>query len=286
MTTAIVNYSNYLFKQDGINHYLKMVSKIKMLTAEEESALAFEVVNNKSKEAANKLLISHLPLVVKLAYGYKGYGLPIADLISEGNIGLIQAITKFNPQKGFRLSTYAMFWIKAYITNYILDSWSLVKQGSVLGRKKLFFSLSKIKNKLGITALNNENIKQISQQTNVSENDVVVVNNMLTSRDVSFNAPVSYNAENSTTLEDVLPDNTHNPEEIYSHNQNTQIAKQQVQTLLSNLSKRESYILINRFAIEKPLSLDALSKKLNISRERVRQIEKAALKKSKLILQK
>ena len=268
--------------ESSIQAYLVQVSKIKILSHEQEKELTLEVYENKSSEAAQKLMISHLPLVVKLAFSYKGYGLQLSDLISEGNIGLMKAITKFDPRKGFRLSTYAIWWIKAYITSFVLDSWSLVKQGTALSRKKLFFSLSKIKMALGLDKnLDSEGITSISKIANVSEQDVININNMITSRDISLNTPLNSTNSDGTMLEDIIESDTDNPEEIYSTKQEKEMNVQLVNSALSVLNEREQYILNKRYINNESVSLESIGKELNLSRERVRQIEKRALQKAK-----
>jgi RNA polymerase sigma-32 factor len=290
MSKQIVTYNNkksLVLADTEIKRYLKSISNTQMLSAEEEYNLAIDLYKNKNKLAAEKLLISHLPLVVKIAYSYKNYGLPVADLISEGNIGLMRAITKFDPTKGFRLSTYAMWWIRAYMSSFVLDSWSLVKSGTLLGRKKLFFSLNKIKQSLGITNnnLTEENINSIAQISKTSKQDVIDINNMVVSKDISLNAKLGFSDDSDNTLEDVLQDSSHNPEEELQEKQQQNYIMVMIKEVLSALSDKEKFILINRYTVEKPLSLEAIGKELGISRERVRQIEQKALIKARSHLQ-
>lgn len=273
---ALINNSG------DLSLYYKDLSKIVMLTPEEEYSLALSVKNERNIPAAQKLIVSYLPLVVKIAYSYKGYGLPMADMISEGNIGLIRAVAKFDPEKGFRLSTYARHWIKAYITDYILNSWSLVKAGTLSGRKKLFFSLNKIKNVLKLDSnnnLTNKDIKAISDYAGVSQNDVIEINNMVSKRDYYLQAPMQ--TDSSMTFEDNIESLSNDPETEIAIKQEQNYTKEKISEALQLLSEREQTILKKRYLDENTMSLEKLGSLLNISRERVRQIEVAALKKVK-----
>lgn len=270
-------------KDSLLSSYLSKVSKIKMLTEQEEASLALKWKEEANQQAAQLLMVSHLPLVVKIAYGYKNYGQPVLDLISEGNIGLMKAIYKFDPYKGFRLATYAMWWIKAYITEYILNSWSLVKSGSIAGRKKLFFSLRRLKQKLGIhtNAISEDNVNQISTMLNVSKEDVKYVNAMLENKDLSLETPI-YNSEGSSAVyADILPDLKYNPEELVSIKEETSNTKIVANKAIQVLNSRERFIIEQRFLTDNPRSLSDIGKELNLSRERVRQIEQKALQKAK-----
>lgn len=271
--------------ENQLSAYLNKVSKIKMLSAEEEYDLAVKWKEEANNQAAQLLMISYLPLVVKIAYSYKNYGQSIPDLISEGNLGLMRAIYKFNPYKGFRLATYAMWWIKAYISEYILNSWSIVKSGSALGRKKLFFSLRKMKQKLGITtkSMSDEQITNVSTVLNTSKEDVIALNNMLEQKDVSLEAPL-VNTDGYSTYGDILPDCALNPEEVISSQEETQFSQTSTVKVLKNLNPRERFIIEQRFLIENPRTLNDIGVELNLSRERVRQIEQKALKKAKTYL--
>ncbi len=275
-----------LFQDTELQRYLNNISSIKMLTLEEENQLSLDVYNNKNKESAQKLIVSHLPLVVKIAYSYKGYGLPLLDIISEGNIGLIRAVAKFNPLKGNRLSTYAIFWIKAYISDYILNSWSLVKMGTISARKKLFFSLNKIKNKLGITNnnLTNSNIQEIAQASNVSKKDVIDINSMLTTRDLYLQSSIYKDQDDSITFEDTIENFDDNPEEIYQNKQSKDYINKMIKSAFEILDDREKAILLRRYVNQKAESLESIGESLKLSRERVRQIEKIALAKAKKFL--
>lgn len=274
-------------KDTVLSSYLSKVSKIKMLTEEEEKNLSLKWKEESNQQAAQLLMVSHLPLVVKIAYGYKNYGQPVIDLISEGNIGLMKAIYKYDPYKGFRLATYAMWWIKAYITEYILNSWSVVKSGSIAGRKKLFFSLRRLKQKLGIhtQAISEANTEKISSMLNVSKEDVKYVNAMLENKDMSLEAPI-YNSEGSSVVYgELLPDSNYNPEEMFTIKEHSSNTKAAANKAMQVLNTRERFIIEQRFLTENPRSLSDIGKELNLSRERIRQIEQKALQKAKNLLQ-
>ena len=269
-----------------LKRYLSIISKIKSLTPEEEKQLSLEWFEKKNKDSAQKLVVSHLPLVVKMAYSYKGYGLSIMDLISEGTIGLMRAVDKFNPYNGNRLSTYAMCWIKAYMSDYILNSWSLVKTGTLQGRKKLFFSLNKVKSRLGIVgnSLSKEEAKLVAKETNTSVKDVEDINSIISSRDLYISASTSNDDNAVSTFENLLPSKEETPEEIVIVNQEQSNIKKMIKSVFKNLNDREKEILTKRYILEKTQSLEEIGKSLGISRERVRQIEVKALQKSREFL--
>lgn len=266
-----------------LKRYLAIISKIKNLTPEEEKKLSLEWFEQKNKDSAQKLVISHLPLVVKMAYSYKGYGLSTMDLISEGSIGLMRAVDKFNPYNGNRLSTYAIWWIKAYMSDYILNSWSLVKTGTLQGRKKLFFSLNKIKSRLGIVSnsLSKEELEIIAKQTKTSTRDVQDINSIISSRDLYISASISSDENSSSTFENLLTTKEKNPEEVVILNQEQSNIKKMGASVLKILNDREKEILTKRYILEKTQSLEEIGKSLGISRERVRQIEVKALQKAR-----
>ncbi|MCL2567532.1 MAG: RNA polymerase factor sigma-32 [Alphaproteobacteria bacterium] len=277
-----MNYLTYPYAEGGeLKRYLSIISKIKSLTLEEEQQFSRDWFENKNKESAQKLIVSHLPLVVKMAYSYKGYGLSIMDLISEGSIGLMRAVDKFNPYNGNRLSTYAMWWIKAYMTDYILNSWSLVKTGTLAGRKKLFFSLNKIKTRLGIFghALSKEEAALIAKQTNTSMQDVEDINGIISGRDLYINAKTG--DDNQGTFENLLPSSEENPEETFITKQEEKNTKRMINAVFKVLNDREKEILTKRYIVDKTQSLEEIGKTLGISRERVRQIEMKALAKAR-----
>ncbi len=266
-----------------ISSYLNKIASIPMLEAEEEKHLALNLQRNNDLLAAEKLVSSHLRLVVKIAYSYKNYGLPMMDMISEGNIGLLKAVKKFDVAKGFRLSTYAMWWIKAQIQEYILNSWSLVKIGTSLTKKKLFFNLGKIKNKILDYEQNNLSLKQekiIAKELGVNINDVKEMSSRLNQADLYLYDRVS-NEEDSDYMIDYIADNNIDQENILINSQEEEKNKEKLQLAIASLNEREKEILIARKLRDKPITLDVLSGKYKISKERVRQIEQAAFNKVK-----
>ena len=265
----------------GLKNYLEEIKKFPMLSADEEYTLANRWKVHKDTDAAHTLVTSHLRLVAKIAMGYKGYGLPITDIISEGNIGLMQAAQKFDPEKGFRLTTYAMWWIKAAMQEYILRSWSLVKIGTTAIQKKLFFNLRSAKNRIQAYEegdLNPENLKKISDQLNVPEKEVINMNRRLSGGDPSLNSPIS-DSEQTLEWQDWLIDDRLDQELIISQKQEYEDKKELLESAMKILNEREKEIIIARRLSEKPKTLEELSKKYKISRERIRQIETKAFEK-------
>ncbi|MCK5546013.1 MAG: RNA polymerase sigma factor RpoH [Rhodospirillaceae bacterium] len=253
-----------------------------MLKPEEEYALAVRYTEDGDVDAAHKMVTSHLRLVAKIAMGYRGYGLPVADLISEGNIGLMKAVKKFDPYKGFRLSTYAMWWIKASITEYVLKSWSLVKMGTVAAQKKLFFSLRKHKSRLGINdngELLPEQASRLSRDLKISEHDIINMNRRLASRDMSLNAPISRDDDGAAEFQDTLVDEGISPEEFTALSQEKNMHQGMLSVALETLDKRELHIFTERRLKEDPVTLEELGEGYGISRERVRQLEVRAFEK-------
>jgi len=264
----------------GISLYLTQIKKFPMLDAEEEYMLAKNWKDRGSLKSAHKLVTSHLRLVAKIAMGYRGYGLPVNELISEGNIGLMQAVKKFNPEKGFRLATYAMWWIKASIQEYVLRSWSLVKMGTTTAQKKLFFNLKKIKNQISASEsgdLSMEHVEEISKRLNVKKEEVVSMNRRLSGKEKSLNTPI--NNEDGTEWQDWIVDSKIDQELVLSQNQELSIRKKLMNESLNVLKLREKEILTARRLSEDIATLEDLSKKYSISRERVRQIETKAFEK-------
>ena len=264
----------------GFHRYLQEINKIPSLTADEELDLAKRYVNEQDLAAAHKLVTSHLKLVAKIAISYRGYGLPTVEMISEGNIGLMHAVKKFNPDLGYRLSTYAMWWIKASIQEYILRSWSMVKIGTTSAQKKLFFSLGKIKAKIRNSYNRNmthEDYKQVAQDLGVNERDVQDIEMRLSSSDASLNMQVG--PESETEMIDFLPENSPNQEVIVADQQDTAIKHRMLTEALQILNERELDIFTSRKLTDKPSTLDDLSHKYDISKERVRQIENRAFEK-------
>lgn len=268
----------------GFLQYLKEIQKFPILTPEQEYEFGMKYKNTGDKEAAKALLQSHLRLVVKMAGKFKNYGLPFVDLVSEGNLGLIQAVKKFDPQKGFRFSTYAMWWIRAYIQEYILRSWSLVKIGTTIAQKKLFFNLHKIRKKISDTATSNrlapEHITQISEELNVSKQEVIDMDSRLQQSDSSLNMIVG-DEEDGIEIGDTLAANQESQEEIAIENQEKSRQYSMFKEAMNSLNEREKDILIKRQMLENPLTLEELSQFYKISRERVRQIESSAIEKIK-----
>lgn len=267
---------------DSLNTYLREAWKFPILTADEEYMLAKRFHDDGDVEAAHKLVTSHLRLVAKIAMGYKGYGLPVADLISEGNVGLMKAVKKFEPEKGFRLSTYAMWWIRASVTEYILQSWSMVRLGTMAAQKKLFFSLRRTKRKLSIMdngELTQEQAQAIADETNATTDEVQQLNRRLASRDMSLNAPLSI--DEGGEHQDLLEDDRPNPEAIASTTQMHAMRSELVGQALDELNERDRDIFERRHLSEEPPTLEELGEEYGISRERVRQLEARAFGKVK-----
>ncbi len=264
----------------GLSVYLAQIKKFPMLDAEEEYMLAKNWRENGNLKSAHKLVTSHLRLVAKIAMGYRGYGLPVNELISEGNIGLMQAVKKFDPDKGFRLATYAMWWIKAAIQEYVLRSWSLVKMGTTTAQKKLFFNLKKVKNQIAPGQdgdLRDEQVKEISKRLDVDSDEVINMNRRMMSQEKSLNDPIK-NGE-TEEWQDWLVDDSLDQELQLSQQQEFNEKKQLLKSAMKILNDREKEIIQARRLAEKPSTLEDLSKKYNISRERIRQIETKAFEK-------
>ena len=268
-----------LSNEGGLSAYLTQIKKFPMLDAEEEYMLAKNWKEKGHLKSAEKLVTSHLRLVAKIAMGYKGYGLPVNEIISEGNVGLMQAVKKFEPEKGFRLATYAMWWIKASIQEYILRSWSLVKIGTTTAQKKLFFNLKKLKNQIAPRSegdLRNEQVSEIADRLNVSEKEVVSMNRRLAGKEHSLNAPVG---EDGDQWQDWLVDKEMDQELKLAQEEEMNQRKDLLKDSIKILNDREKEILYARRLTDNPLTLENLSKKYKISRERIRQIENKAFEK-------
>ena len=271
-----------LYGDSGLSRYLNEIKAFPILTKDEEFMLAERYTKHDDSEAAHKLVTSHLRLVAKIAMQYRGYGLPVADLISEGNIGLMRAVKKFEPERGFRLSTYAMWWIKASVTEYVLKTWSMVKMGTMAAQKKLFFSLRKAKRRLEIidnNEINPEQAKLLAQQFNLPEKDIIHMNGRMTIRDQSLNAPVSREEEGSIEVQDMLADSGPSPEVIVADREETEIRSDFLKAALDELPERERDIFIERRLKDDPITLEEIGKGYGISRERVRQLENRAFEK-------
>ena len=264
----------------GLSIYLAQIKKFPMLDAEEEYMLAKNWRENGNLQSAHKLVTSHLRLVAKIAMGYRGYGLPVNELISEGNLGLMQAVKKFDPEKGFRLATYAMWWIKAAIQEYVLRSWSLVKMGTTTAQKKLFFNLKKIKNQIAVGQegdLRDEQVKEISKRLDVESHEVVNMNRRMMGQEKSLNDPIK--SGETDEWQDWLVDDSLDQELIISQKQEYDDKKELLNSAMKILNEREKEIITARRLSEEPQTLEDLSKKYKISRERIRQIETKAFEK-------
>jgi len=263
----------------GFYNYLHEINRIPSLTEEEEFSLAKKFLDFADLNAAHRLVTSHLKLVAKVAMGYRGYGLPVVELVSEGNIGLMQAVKKFDPEKGFRLSTYAVWWIKASIQEYVLRSWSLVKIGTTAAQKKLFFNLGKIKRRIQAVEnrdFNVDDFKTIAKELDVPLQDVVEMNSRM-SQDISLDD--SLGDEDSDSLLDILPSNVENHELQLANFQEKELKRELFHKAMDQLNEREKYIIAERKLKENPTTLDELSVHFGVSKERVRQIEERALEK-------
>ncbi|MEO1909732.1 MAG: RNA polymerase sigma factor RpoH [Paracoccus sp. (in: a-proteobacteria)] len=269
--------------EQGLNRYLQEIRKFPLLEPEEEYMLAKAWADHEDSEAAHRMVTSHLRLAAKIAMGYRGYGLPQAEVISEANVGLMQAVKRFDPERGFRLATYAMWWIRASIQEYILRSWSLVKMGTTSAQKKLFFNLRKAKSKIGALEegdLRPENVAQIATELNVTEKEVIDMNRRLSGSDASLNAQVgSGDGESSAQWQDWLEDTDANQAEAYAETEELDTRRQMLMSAMDVLNDRERDILMERRLRDDPMTLEDLSSRYDVSRERIRQIEVRAFEK-------
>ncbi len=268
--------------EGGLNRYLQEIRKFPMLEPEEEYMLAKRWVDHQDTEAAHKLVTSHLRLAAKIAMGYRGYGLPQAEVISEANVGLMQAVKRFDPEKGFRLATYAMWWIRAAIQEYILRSWSLVKLGTTSAQKKLFFNLRKAKARIGALEegdLRPENVKQIASDLNVSEEEVISMNRRMSGADASLNATVSADGESAMQWQDWLEDENADQAGDYAERDELEVRRALLVQAMDALNEREQDILTKRRLSEPAETLEELAATYGVSRERIRQIEVRAFEK-------
>ena len=269
----------------GLSRYLQEIRKFPMLEPEEEYMLARRWADEQDPEAAHKLVTSHLRLAAKIAMGYRGYGLPQAEVISEANVGLMQAVKRFDPEKGFRLATYAMWWIRASIQEYILRSWSLVKMGTTSAQKKLFFNLRKAKARIGALDegdLHPENVKKIATDLGVSEDEVISMNRRLSGGDASLNAVVSSDGDGSMEWQDWLEDESADHASDFENKDEVKFRLDLLKKAMSSLNEREQDILHKRRLQDKPSTLEELSTEYGVSRERIRQIEVRAFEKLQL----
>ena len=269
--------------EQGLNRYMQEIRKFPLLEPEEEYMLAKRWVDHQDSTAAHKMVTSHLRLAAKIAMGYRGYGLPQAEVISEANVGLMQAVKRFDPEKGFRLATYAMWWIRAAIQEYILRSWSLVKLGTTSAQKKLFFNLRKAKAKIGAYEegdMHPDNVKQIAHDLNVTEDEVISMTRRLSGSDASLNAQVgSADGDSTAQWQDWLEDEDANTAESYAETDELEIRREMLLAAMDVLNDREKDILMQRRLQDEPKTLEELSEQYGVSRERIRQIEVRAFEK-------
>ena len=269
--------------EQGLSRYLGEIRKFPMLEPEEEFMLAKAWVDHGDKDSAHKLVTSHLRLAAKIAMGYRGYGLPTAEVISEANVGLMQAVKRFDPDKGFRLATYAMWWIRASIQEYILRSWSLVKLGTTAAQKKLFFNLRKAKGKIGALEdgdMRPEHVEKIATDLGVTEDEVVSMNRRMSGGgDTSLNAPLKGDGEGTSEWQDWLADDEADQATAYAESQEMDVRRELLIESMDVLNERERHILTERRLKEDPVTLEDLSKVYDVSRERIRQIEVRAFEK-------
>ena len=279
---AAKSLSVSLTPEAGLSRYLAEIRKFPMLEKDEEFMLAKSWVEHQDSDAAERLVTSHLRLVAKIAMGYRGYGLPIGEVISEGNVGLMQAVKKFDPDKGFRLATYAMWWIRASIQEYILRSWSLVKMGTTAAQKKLFFNLRRLKGQIDAIEegdLTAEHVEQIATKLGVSEDEVVSMNRRMSGGDASLNAPLRASEGESEWQDWLEDDNAVNQEEHVAETDEFSLRMELLQEAMGELNDREKHILTERRLSDEPKTLEELSEVYSVSRERVRQIEVRAFEK-------
>jgi RNA polymerase sigma-32 factor len=268
--------------EQGLNRYMQEIRKFPMLEKDEEFMLAKSWVDHQDSSAAHKLVTSHLRLAAKIAMGYRGYGLPTSEVVSEANVGLMQAVKRFDPDKGFRLSTYAMWWIRASIQEYILRSWSLVKMGTTSAQKKLFFNLRKIKNRIGALEegdLRPENLTRIATDLNVTEDEVTSMNRRMSGGDASLNAQIGSDGEGSTEWQDWLEDEDADQASDYAERDELESRRALLTEAMADLNDREKDILMKRKLQDNPVTLEDLSTEYSVSRERIRQIEVRAFEK-------
>jgi RNA polymerase sigma-32 factor len=283
MSSTVAKSNIPALSPDGsLSSYLQEIRRFPMLEKDQEYMLATAWRDHEDRDSAQQLITSHLRLVAKIAMGYRGYGLPIGEVISEGNVGLMQAVKRFEPERGFRLATYAMWWIRASIQEYVLRSWSLVKMGTTASQKKLFFNLRKMKNKIQAFEegdMHPDNVAKIATTLGVPEKDVISMNRRMTSHDSSLNAPLSNGEEGGGEWQDWLVDDSVDQETTLGNDQELAQRRVMLETGLSVLNERERDIFVQRRLQEPSVTLEDLSKQYEISRERVRQIENRAFEK-------
>lgn len=280
----MANYANLPAPtpEGGLNRYMQEIRKFPLLEPEEEYMLAKRWVEKQDTQAAHKMVVSHLRLAAKIAMGYRGYGLPQAEVISEANVGLMQAVKRFDPEKGFRLSTYAMWWIRASIQEYILRSWSLVKLGTTSAQKKLFFNLRKAKSRIGALEegdMHPDNVKRIATDLGVTEDEVISMNRRMSGGDASLNATVGSEGEGTMQWQDWLEDESADQAGDYEERDELEARREMLAEAMDVLNDREKDILVQRRLSDKPVTLEELSTQYDVSRERIRQIEVRAFEK-------
>ncbi len=271
-----------------LDRYIEEINRFSILTAEEEFALAVSLVRDNSIEAAEKLVLSNLRFVVKIAHQYRNYDVRLADLIQEGNIGLIHAVRKFDPYKGYRLISYAVWWIRAYIQNYIIKTWSIVKIGTTQAQRKLFYKLTQTRKELQRLSEKKPEFQEIADLLGVKVGDVVEMDSRFGNRDISLDAPISSDGDFSQDREsyylDILPHQGEDQETALMRLEDQALAQRSIAGAMAKLNERESFIIKNRIIVDNPLTLQEIGDQLHITRERVRQLEKQALKKLQLAL--
>ncbi|MBT5302906.1 MAG: RNA polymerase sigma factor RpoH [Tateyamaria sp.] len=280
----MANYANLPAPtpEGGLSRYMQEIRKFPLLEPEEEYMLAKRWVEEQDTASAHRMVTSHLRLAAKIAMGYRGYGLPQAEVISEANVGLMQAVKRFDPEKGFRLATYAMWWIRASVQEYILRSWSLVKLGTTSAQKKLFFNLRKVKNKIGALEegdMRPENVTRIATDLGVSENEVISMNRRLSGGDASLNATVGSDGEGTMQWQDWIEDESADQAGDYEARDELEVRREMLSEALAALNDREKDILTQRRLSDQAITLENLSEQYNVSRERIRQIEVRAFDK-------
>ena len=268
--------------EQGLSRYMQEIRKFPMLDPDQEYMLAKAWVDHQDTDAAHQLVTSHLRLAAKIAMGYRGYGLPTAEVVSEANVGLMQAVKRFDPEKGFRLATYAMWWIRAAIQEYILRSWSLVKMGTTAAQKKLFFNLRKAKTKIGALEegdLRPENVARIANELGVTEDEVISMNRRLSGSDASLNAQIKADGEGAAEWQDWLEDEDADQASEYAEKEELESRRALLEQAMEALNERERHILEERRLKDSPTTLEELSQVYDVSRERIRQIEVRAFEK-------
>ena len=265
--------------KNSLESYLIKINQFPLLTQEEEYDLAVRYRKHNDIAAAHKLITSNLRFVVKVAFEYKSYGVKLADLIQEGNIGLMMAVKKFNPEKGYRFISYAIWWIRAYIQNFIIKTWSLVKIGTTQAQKKLFYKIGKVRKALESDKENEKRYEVLADDLDVTKQDIIEMEQRMSARDLSLDTP--FDEDRELTHLDLLQEESPNQEEALSQQQEKKIREREVQNAMRRLSEKEAYVIKNRIMADSPLTLQEIGNHLKLSRERVRQIESEALKKLK-----